>query len=139
MYFGRNHGDCFLVMQLDSTDVMIVGDLVTPYSVGLGFFPDYDPGEYIRTLREIEALSGWSRMVGNHGIPVAPKDALAQRRRYLEALMVAVRDAMEQGDLRFDDLYSSIELPEEFRQMRGYERQIRRAAERISYYYAMGW
>jgi glyoxylase-like metal-dependent hydrolase (beta-lactamase superfamily II) len=139
MYFGRNHGDCMLVMQLDGTDVLFVGDLVTPYSVGLGFFPDYYPGDYVRSLREIEALPGWSRMIGNHGIPVAPKEALVQRRRYLEALMDAVKAALERGELQGDALYQSIELPEEFRQMRGYRRNIARAAERMAYYYGMGW
>ena len=139
MYFGRNHGDCMLVMQLDGTDVLFVGDLVTPYSVGLGFFPDYYPGDYVRSLKEIEALPGWSRMIGNHGIPVAPKEALVQRRRYLEALMDAVRGELERNELQGDALYQSIELPEEFRQMRGYSRNIARAAERIAYYYGMGW
>ena len=139
MYFGRNHGDCLLVMQLEGTDVLFVGDLVTPWSVGLGFMPDYDPGEYLRTLKEIEALPGWERMVGNHGIPVAPKAALNQRRRYLEALMTAVRAAMDRNELQNEALYASIELAEEFRQMRGYDRQIQRAAERIASYYGMGW
>lgn len=139
MYFGRNHGDCLLVMQLEGTDVLFVNDLVTPYSVGLGFFPDYDPGEYLRTLRELEALPGWARMTGNHGIPVAPKAALAQRRRYVEALMAAVKAAMASGRYSGEELYDAIELPEEFRNMRGYERHIRRAAERMAYYYGMGW
>ena len=139
LYFGRNHGDCMLVMHLEGTDVLFVGDLVTPYSVGLGFFPDYFPAEYLRTLKELEAMEGWSRMVGNHGIPVAPKEALVQRRRYLESLMIQVKRAMDNGQLRGDALYQSIELPEEFRQMRGYKRQLPRAVERIYYYYLMGW
>ena len=139
MYFGRNHGDCLLVMQLEGTDLLFVNDLVTPYSVGLGFFPDYDPGEYLRSLKAIEALPGWSRLTGNHGIPVAPKDALAQRRRYVEALMAAVKTAMDSGRYQGEALYDAIELPEEFRNMRGYDRHIRRAAERIAYYYGMGW
>lgn len=139
MYFGRNHGDCLLVMQADGSDVLFVNDLVTPYSVGLGFMPDYDPGEYLRTLKEIEALDGWERMTGNHGIPVAGRDALNQRRRYLEALMSAVRAALDRGDLQGEEVYDAIVLPEEFRNMRGYDRHIRRAAERIAYYYGMGW
>lgn len=139
MYFGRNHGDCLLVMQLDNSDVLFVNDLVTPYSVGLGFFPDYYPGEYLRTLKEIEALPGWSRITGNHGIPVAPRDALSQRRRYVEALMQAVEAAMDSGEYQGEALYDAIELPEEFRNMRGYDRHIRRAAERMAYYYGMGW
>jgi glyoxylase-like metal-dependent hydrolase (beta-lactamase superfamily II) len=139
MYFGPNHGDCLLVMQLEGSDVLFVNDLVTPYSVGLGFFPDYDPGEYVRTLKEIEGLDGWSRMTGNHGIPVASREALSQRRRYVEALMAAVREAMDSGEYQGEELYDAIVLPEEFRNMRGYGRHIRRATERMAYYYGMGW
>jgi glyoxylase-like metal-dependent hydrolase (beta-lactamase superfamily II) len=139
LYFGKNHGDCLLVMQPDNSDVLFVNDLVTPYSVGLGFMPDYYPDDYLRTLKEIEALDGWQRMTGNHGIPVAGRDALNQRRRYLEALMSAVKAAMARGDLQGEAMYEAVVLPEEFRNMRGYDRHIRRAAERMAYYYGMGW
>jgi len=71
MYFGRNHGDCMLVMQLDGTDVLYVNDLVTPYSLGLGFMPDYDPKEWARTLGEIEARTDWQRVVGGMAFPLA--------------------------------------------------------------------
>jgi hypothetical protein len=53
--------------------------------------------------------------------------------------MVHVKEAMDAGKLRGDELYQSIELPEEFKEMRGYERHLSRAAERIYYYYLMGW
>lgn len=79
LYFGPNHGDCTLVMQVAGTDVLYVSDLVTPFSMGLGFMPDSDPYEWVRTLREIEARDDWSRIVGAHGIPVAPRAALEQR------------------------------------------------------------
>ncbi len=138
MYFGPNHGDCMLVMQVDGTDVLYINDLVTLYSVGLGFMPDYDPGEWVRTLRELEAMDGWARFVGGHGIPVAQKDAMNQRRRYMEALMQAVQDGIANG-LRLEALYDSIDLPNEFKEMRGYEAHLRRGAERIYHYYTMGW
>ena len=138
MYFGPNHGDCMLVMQVEGTDVLYINDLVTPYSVGLGFMPDYDPGEWLRTLKELEAMDGWTQFVGGHGIPVAPKEALSQRKRYMEALMAEVRAAIADG-MRLEELYDTIELGEEFQQMRGYDTHIRRAAERIYHYYSMGW
>jgi glyoxylase-like metal-dependent hydrolase (beta-lactamase superfamily II) len=138
MYFGPNHGDCMLVMQVEGTDVLYINDLVTPYSVGLGFMPDYDPGEWLRTLKELEAMDGWTEFVGGHGIPVAPKEALSQRKRYMEALMAEVRAGIATGK-RLEDLYDTIELGEEFREMRGYDTHIRRAAERIYHYYTMGW
>lgn len=138
MYFGHNHGDCMLVMQVEGTDVLYINDLVTPYSVGLGFMPDYDPGEWVRTLNELEAMEGWTRFTGGHGIPEAPVSAMAQRRRYMEALMQAVQDGIADGK-RLEELYDAIELPQEFREMRGYDTHIRRAAERIYHFYTMGW
>lgn len=138
MYFGPNHGDCMLVMQVDGTDVIYINDLVTPYSVGLGFMPDYDPGEWVRTLRELEAMDGWTQFVGGHGIPVAPKEALTQRRRYMDALMAAVREAIADGK-RLEEVYDTIELAQEFQEMRGYQTHIRRGAERIYHFYTMGW
>lgn len=137
-YHGINHGDCVLVMQVDGSDVLYVNDLVTPFSLGLGFMPDYDPVEWIRTLRELEDRPGWSRMMGAHGIPVAPKSALSQRRRYLEALMAEVRAKMDQG-LRREALYEAVELPPEFSSLRGADRELKRAAERIYHFYTMGW
>ena len=138
LYFGPNHGDCTLVMQLEGSDVLYVNDLVTPYSVGLGFMPDYDPFEWLRTLREIEARDDWSRIVGAHGVAAAPRDALVQRRRYMEALVHAVQQQIDAGK-RLDELYADLELPEEFRQMRGYDTQLARAAERIYHALTMGW
>jgi glyoxylase-like metal-dependent hydrolase (beta-lactamase superfamily II) len=137
MYFGENHGKCTLVMQLDGTDVLFVNDLVTPFSVGLGTMPDYDPGDWVRTLREMEAMTGWSRMVGGHGPPSAPKAALVERRRYLEALMASVKEQMDAGK-GMREIIADTSLPE-FSHMSGYEAQIDRAAERIYYYYSMGW
>lgn len=138
MYFGPNHGDCMLVMQVEGTNVLYINDLVTPYSVGLGFMPDYDPGEWVRTLNELEAMDGWTDFIGGHGVPLAPKDAIVQRRRYMEALMAAVLEGIESG-VRLEELYDTIELADEFKQMRGYDAHIRRGAERIYHYYTMGW
>ena len=138
MYFGKNHGDCTLVMQVDGDDVLYVNDLVTPYSVGLGFMPDYDPIEWIRTLKELEERNNWSRMMGAHGIPIAPKEALVQRRRFLESLMTKVKKEMDAG-YRREELYARIQLEEEFQNMRGYDLHIKRAAERIFHLYTMGW
>ena len=137
MYFGRNHGDCMLVMQLEGTDVLYVNDLVTPYSLGLGFMPDYNPKEWARTLREIEARPDWQRMVGGHGVPFGQRDAVTQRRKFLEQLMAAVKPEFDRGR-GADDIAATIDLPE-FRDVRGYKEQIGRAAERIYHYYEMGW
>ena len=137
MYFGRNHGDCMLVMQLEGADVLYVNDLVTPYSLGLGFMPDYNPKEWARSLGEIEARPDWQRMVGGHGVPFGKRDAVTQRRRFLEQLMAAVKPEFDKGRSA-DDIAATIDLPE-FKDVRGYKEQIGRAAERIYHYYEMGW
>jgi glyoxylase-like metal-dependent hydrolase (beta-lactamase superfamily II) len=137
LYFGRNHGDCMLVMQLAGTDVLYINDLVTPYSLGLGFMPDYDPNEWARTLRELEARPDWARIVGGHGVPFGGRDAVTQRRRFIEQLMTAVKTQFDQGK-SLDRIMADTDLPE-FRDVRGYKEQIGRAAERIYHYYEMGW
>jgi glyoxylase-like metal-dependent hydrolase (beta-lactamase superfamily II) len=137
MYFGANHGDCMLVMQPLNSDVLYVNDLVTPYSVGLGFMPDYDPGGWVDTLRQLEARTDWRKLVGGHGIPSAPRDAMEQRRRFMEALMAEVKHGVDAGK-RVDEIIATLALPE-FKSVRGYDAQIGRAAERIYHYYTMGW
>jgi len=137
-YLGPNHGDCMLIMQVKGTDILYLNDLVTPYSVGLGFMPDYDPIEWIRTLKELEDKSDWSSFIGGHGIAIAPREALSQRRRFLESLTLAVKKAIDSG-YRLEELYDKIELDKEFHEMRGYNLQIRRASERIYHYFTMGW
>jgi glyoxylase-like metal-dependent hydrolase (beta-lactamase superfamily II) len=137
MYFGRNHGDCMLVMQLEGTDVLYVNDLVTPYSLGLGFMPDYNPKEWVRTLGELEARPDWQRMVGGHGIPFGGRDAVTQRKRFLQQLMAVVKPEFDKGRSA-DEIAATIELPE-FKAVRGYKEQIGRAVERIYHYYEMGW
>ena len=137
MYFGRNHGDCMLVMQLAGTDVLYVNDLVTPYSLGLGFMPDYDPKEWARTLAELEARPDWQRIVGGHGIPFGARDAVTQRRKFLEQLMAYVEPLYAKGT-PMDEMIAKADFPE-FREVRGYKEQIGRAVERIYHYYEMGW
>ncbi|MCB2106624.1 MAG: MBL fold metallo-hydrolase [Rhodobacteraceae bacterium] len=137
MYFGPNHGDCMLVMQLDGTDVLYVNDLVTPYSLGLGMMPDYDPAEWLHTLRELEARPDWQRIVGGHGVPFGKRDAVTQRRHFIEQLMAAVKTEFDNG-LNVEQMTAKIVLPE-FKDVRGYDQQIGRAIERAYRFYEMGW
>lgn len=65
--------------------------------MGWSFTPDPDPSETLSTLREIEAREKSSRIVGNYDILVAPRDALVKRRRYIEALLVAIQAAIDEG------------------------------------------
>jgi glyoxylase-like metal-dependent hydrolase (beta-lactamase superfamily II) len=137
-YYGVNHGDCMIIMHVKGSDIIYVNDLVTPWSMGLGFMPDYDPIEWIRTLKELKEQKNWGRFIGGHGIPIAPKKALVQRLEFMEHLNEAVIEAIGNG-YRFEEVYSNIKLPKRFRDMRGYNTQLQRAAERFYHYHTMGW
>lgn len=135
-YFGVNHGDCLVVMRPDGERNLFIVDLATAGGMPLPTMPDYDPVHWIRTLREIEALD-FDGMIGGHGIPLAPKSAVTERRAYLEALMAAVRRELDAGTPEAE-IPGRIDLPE-FRHLRNYERYIQDNARRILTYYAMGW
>ncbi len=136
-HYGPSHGDCMLVMQADGSDVLYVNDLVTPFSIGLGFMPDYDPVGWIDSLKRMEARTDWTRLVGGHGIPSAPRAAMTERRRFLEAVMASVKKDFDAGK-PLDEIIKTTDLPE-FKGLRGYDAQIGRAAERMYHYFEMGW
>lgn len=135
MYLGRNHGDCFLVMRPDARH-LYVNDLVTPGVTPLSIMPDYDLTGYLDTLRKIEAME-FDAVIGGHGVPVAHRSALTERRRYLEALLTGVKKALDEGAY-YTTIGDDIDLSE-FRHMRNYERNLPDNIERAALHFAMGW
>mgnify|MGYP001370766452 CR=1 FL=1 len=137
-YFGRNHGECLIVMRITDINAIFLVDLVTPYGVsgGSGLINDFYPTDWIRSLKEIEAMK-FDFMIGGHGPPTAPPWAIRERREYLEALMAAVRFEMEKGTPS-SNVANSIRLPK-FQHLRNYDRLLARNAERIRAYYILGW
>jgi glyoxylase-like metal-dependent hydrolase (beta-lactamase superfamily II) len=138
LYFGRNHGDCMTVMRIPEEKILFIVDLVTPYGVsgGSGLLNDYYPIELIRSLKEIEAVD-FERMIGGHGVPIAPREAVIERRRYFEAMFNAVKAEWEKGTNPFE-IAEKIDLPE-FRYLRNYDALKARNAERFVAYFALGW
>ena len=138
-YFGRNHGDCLIVMRIPEEKALFIVDLVTPGGVsgGSGWMNDYYPKDYIRSLLEIEQQLDFDHMIGGHGVPLAPKSAVTERRLYLEALMAAVKAELDKGTPRAQ-LLDNIDLPE-FRHLRNYDTHMKLNAERMRVYYAIGW
>ncbi len=138
IYFGRNHGDCFVAMRPSGTSILFIVDLVTPGRTSWATMPDYAPIDYIRSLKELEALDGFEQMIAGHGlIPLAPKSAVTERRAYMEALMAAVKKEIDAG-APFNQIAGTIDLPE-FKYLAGYDQNIKGNAERMVYYYTMGW
>ena len=66
MYLGENHGDCLLVFDFPEERAIYLADLATDGFVGLGTLPDYDIVDYLRSMREIEAMD-FDLMIGAHG------------------------------------------------------------------------
>ena len=134
LYFGPNHGECMVVMRPDPGDYIFVVDLVTSGGMPVGFMPDYNPHHWVRTLKEIEALD-FKAMIGGHGSMLSHPSAVTERRMYLEALMIAVKQAREAGG---SNLKEAIRLPD-YAYLRNYEARIEDNVQRILMYYAIGW
>lgn len=139
LYFGPNHGDCMVVMRpdIEKGRYLFIVDLFTPGGAPLSYMPDYAPHHLVRSLKEIEALAGVEAIINGHGVTLVPPSALVERRRYVEALMAAVKRAMDEG-MPPNDIPEKVRLPE-FGYLRGYEANIRDNVRRMQTFYAIGW
>lgn len=138
-WLGINHGDCLIVMTPDHIDVPFIVDLGTAGGMPLPFIPDYSLHNWIRTLRELESWS-FETYVGGHGIPVAEKNRLAERRAYLEALLEETRRELDAGTAieEIPQVVAS-RLQGRFAHLRGFSGIVRDNVRRAITYYGMGW
>jgi glyoxylase-like metal-dependent hydrolase (beta-lactamase superfamily II) len=136
IYLGENHGDCLVVMQPRGTKYLYVVDLVTPGGVPSALASDYKLIPYIRSLRAIEAMPNVDTIIPGH-LDIAPLSTITERRAYMEALMVAVRDELAKGTPGAEIL-NKVKLPQ-FAHMRGYEQQMRANIQRVLTHYNIGW
>lgn len=138
-YLGRNHGDCLVIMTPDNINIPFIVDLASPGGMPLPMIPDYSLHNWVRSLRELE---GWNfeQYVGGHGVPLAEKSRLGERREYLEALMAETKKEMDAGTpvLQIPDVVAE-RLRPRFAQLRGFEAIVRDNVRRTLAYYAMGW
>ncbi|MCS6947685.1 MAG: MBL fold metallo-hydrolase, partial [Steroidobacteraceae bacterium] len=95
-YLGPNHGDCLIVMTPDHVNVPFIVDLATAGGMPLPYIPDYSLHHWIRSLRELESWD-FEQYVGGHGVPLAPKWRIAERREYLDALLAETRRELDAG------------------------------------------
>lgn len=138
-WLGINHGDCLIVMTPDHVDVPFIVDLGTAGGMPLPFIPDYSLHNWIRTLRELESWS-FETYVGGHGIPVAEKNRLAERRAYLEALLEETRRELDAGtSIEEVPQIVASRLQGRFAHLRGFSGIVRDNVRRAITYYGMGW
>ncbi|MCB1624567.1 MAG: MBL fold metallo-hydrolase [Pseudomonadales bacterium] len=138
-YYGRNHGDCLIVMTPEHVNVPFIVDLGTAGGMPLPFIPDYSLHNWVRTLHELEA-EPFESYVGGHGIPVAPKSRLTERREYLEALLAETKRELDAGTSleRIPDVVAE-RLSQRFKHLRNFELWVRDNVRRTITYYSMGW
>lgn len=138
-WLGPNHGDCLIVMKPDHADIPFIVDLATAGGMPLPFIADYSLHNWVRSLRELE---GWSftEYVGGHGIPIAPKSRITERREYLEALMTETRRELDAGTPleQIPDRVAA-RLQGRFAHLRGFNGIVRDNVRRTITYYGMGW
>jgi glyoxylase-like metal-dependent hydrolase (beta-lactamase superfamily II) len=138
-HLGSNHGDCLVVMTPDATDVPFIVDLASPGGMPLPMIPDYSLHNWVRTLRELEDWD-FAQYVGGHGVPLADKSRLGERREYLEALMAETKREMDAGtpEAQIPDLVAE-RLRSRFAHLRGFNGIVRDNVRRTMAYYGMGW
>lgn len=138
-WLGLNHGDCLIVMTPDHVNIPFIVDLATAGGMPLPFIADYSLHNWVRSLRELE---GWSftEYVGGHGIALAPKSRLTERREYLEALMTETRRELDAGTplAEIPDRVAA-RLQGRFAHLRGFNGIVRDNVRRTITYYGMGW
>ena len=118
LYFGPSHGDCMVLMRPDVSNgkYVFVVDLFTAGGAPLSYLPDYAPLQWIQSMKAIEAAN-IDTFINGHGVLFAPMSALTERRRYAEALMAAVKNAIDSG-IPGAEIPDKVRLPE-FAYMRG--------------------
>jgi glyoxylase-like metal-dependent hydrolase (beta-lactamase superfamily II) len=138
-YLGPNHGDCLVVMTPDHVDIPFIVDLGTAGGMPLPYIADYSLHHWVRSLRELETWP-FAQYVGGHGIALAPKSRLTERREYVEALLTETKREMAAGtpDAQIPDIVAE-RLRARFEHLRGFNGIVRDNVRRTITYWAMGW
>lgn len=138
-YLGRNHGNCLIIMTPDKTNIPFIVDLGTAGGMPLGYMSDYSLHNWIRSLKELESWD-FQHYIGGHGIAVAPKIRLTERREYLEALMHETKKELD-ANTPIDNIPDIVaqNLQAKFQNLRGFNGLVRDNTRRVITYYSMGW
>ena len=138
-YLGPNHGDCLLIMTPAHVNIPFIVDLASAGGMPLSYMPDYSLHNWVRSLRELE---GWSfaQFTGGHGVPLADKSRLSERREYLEALMSETKRELDANTAisAIPDIVAE-RLRERFQSLRSFNENVRDNVRRTITYYGMGW
>lgn len=139
MYLGPNHSNCMTVIRVVGTPYLIMVDMANPGSVPRSDMTDYSLHNWVRTLREVEAMAndGVTTFIEGHGPPSAPLSAATERREYLEALMTGVKAEMAKGTPA-DKIADALDMSR-FKQMTNFDRYFKENVARVASYYTIGY
>lgn len=116
-YLGLNHGLGMTVFVIPELRVAYIGDLVSPNRVMFSIVPDFNIGEWERTLGEIEGLDFDTAVCSHSALPAdevkngCTKVHVAEERAYISDLRNAIFAEFEKGTPP-STIPSVIELPQ---------------------------
>lgn len=116
-YLGLNHGLGMTVFVIPERGVAYIADLVTPNRVMFSIVPDFNIGEWERTLGEIQELDFDIAVCSHNDLP--PEEAIkgctmehvAQEEAYIKDLRNAIMAEFEKGTPPFQ-IPSAVKLPQ---------------------------
>lgn len=95
-YLGMNHGLGMTVFRLPEEKIVFIADIVTPDRLLFTIVPDFNIKQWIRSLREIEAMD-FTTAVFTHGKAIGSKEDVAGNREFIEDLRTAIHAEFKKG------------------------------------------
>ncbi len=95
-YLGMNHGLGMTVFRLPREKIVFIADIVTPNRLLFTIVPDFNVKQWVRSLREIEAMD-IKTAVFTHGKPVGSKQDVTANREFIEDLRAAIHAEFIKG------------------------------------------
>ncbi len=123
-YLGMNHGLGMTVFLLPEEKVAYIADIVTPNRVMFAIVPDFNIKEWVRSLKEVEALD-FDKAVYSHsesGSPIGTKKDVTLTSDYIADLQAAIGAEFQKGT-GFTNIASAVKLPK-YKDWVGYDQWL---------------
>ena len=95
-YLGMNHGLGMTVFRLPREKIVFIADVVTPDRLLFTIVPDFNIKQWVRSLRDIEAMD-FTTAVFTHGKAVGSKKDVTANREFIEDLRAAIHAEFKKG------------------------------------------
>ncbi|NRB41688.1 MAG: MBL fold metallo-hydrolase [Pseudomonadales bacterium] len=95
-YLGMNHGLGMTVFRLPKQKMVYIADIVTPERLLFTIVPDFNIKQWIRSLKDIEAMD-FTTAIFSHGRAVGSKKDIRANREFIEDLRAAIHTEFKKG------------------------------------------